>query len=75
MQVKEFKHRAGVCVYVCVCAYACAFMHAVEGEYNDFSFGGFGFEVLLRHASENVMLRRVRLMEAILNDNGCTEEG
>lgn len=65
MQVKEFKH-----------THACAFMHAVEGEYNDFSFGGLGFEVLLRHASENVMLRiRVRLMEAILNDNGCTEEG
>lgn len=33
----------------CVCV--------VEDGYNDFSFGCFGFEVLLRHAGENVILR------------------
>ena len=61
---------------LCVCVHARACMCAVEEEYNDFSLGCFGFEVLLRHAGENVLLRiRVGLMQKILNDNGCTEEG
>ena len=65
---KRIQEQKQVCVCVCVC------VCVVERGYNDFSYGCFGFEVLLRHTGKSVRLRiRIWLMLNILSDNGCIE--